>query len=170
MVRRDVDRVLIRGAVAVAFALALVARDARALELASLDGGTRAIPPGTATSPLVLHYFATWCPSCREELPVLDRIGAACPRLRVVFVDVGEAPDVVRAWIAPLALRAPVLLDEGGRSWRDHGFRGLPATRIEAGSASRVEGPLPLEAWSERLAPLGCDAREPSHGDTGSAP
>lgn len=165
MVRRNADRVLIRRAAAVALALVLAPRTAGAIELVALGGERQVVPSGTASSPLILHYFATWCPACRDELQSLDRLAATCRGARVVLVDVDETPDVVRAWIAPLMLRAPVLLDEGGRSWRGHGFRGLPATWIEAGSSSRVEGPLTREAWSERLARLGCGAPQSGKRD-----
>lgn len=60
-----------------------------AVELSRLDGSTL----GTATlhgHPILLHFWATWCPPCREELPGLLRLAREEPELRVVALTLDD--------------------------------------------------------------------------------
>lgn len=54
--------------------------DGKALNLGDFDG-----------KPVIVFFWAAWCPHCRNELPVLDRVQAAAgERLRVIAVNVEE--------------------------------------------------------------------------------
>ncbi len=55
--------------------------DGKALSLADYAG-----------MPVVVFFWAAWCPHCRNELPVLDRLQGATSkdRLRVIAVNVEE--------------------------------------------------------------------------------
>jgi len=61
----------------------------------------------------VLDLWATWCTACQREHPKLERLQAAYAEqgLRVVGLDVGETPEVVRAYLAENRLSFPVYLD-----------------------------------------------------------
>jgi len=119
------------GAGAVALALqrtpapTLAQGAARALVPADGAGGLAAF----AGKPAVVNLWATWCPPCRAELPMLARAQAAHPELHFVFIDQGEGRAAVDGYLAAsrLVLRN-VLLDprsEAGRAW---GGVGLPTT------------------------------------------
>ena len=62
---------------------------------------------------VLVHFFATWCEPCRDELPALDRLAkrAAGDGLRLVVVSVAEPPGRVRRFAAELGLAFPILLD-----------------------------------------------------------
>ena len=95
-----------------------------------------------AGRPLVLHFFATWCGACREELPGLRARFVAYQQrgISVVFVSVdgpktrGKAPAFLRAaGIRPQRLLvldaedpAPVAAALGEPKWDG----GLPATFV----------------------------------------
>ncbi len=118
-----------------------------------------AIGLGSDDRALIVHFFATWCPSCGEEIPDLERAALACDGrgVRVVAVDVGESAEVVARYAREHAIGLPVLLDPKGRVFRDLGLRGLPANRIVTARGARLlEGPSSAGAWRERLATLGC--------------
>ncbi|RIK90406.1 MAG: hypothetical protein DCC71_25545 [Proteobacteria bacterium] len=140
-------------------ALAPAARAADgALALTELDGRAVALAPAPGGS-LVVHFWATWCPSCKAELADLDRAARACEGtpVEVVTVDVGEDADTVRRWLADRPLRARLLLDPGGRAWRRSGGREMPANLIWTSERqSWAFGPSSEAAWRERLAALGC--------------
>ena len=65
-------------------ALSLPALDGRSIALASFVG-----------KPTVVNLWATWCPPCRREMPLLQQAQAAHPELNFVFVNQGETRDVI---------------------------------------------------------------------------
>ena len=65
-------------------ALSLPALDGRSIALASIVG-----------KPTVVNLWATWCPPCRREMPLLQQAQAAHPELNFVFVNQGETRDVI---------------------------------------------------------------------------
>jgi thiol-disulfide isomerase/thioredoxin len=148
-----------RVAVAIAVLMAAgIARAGESLRFESVDGApleVRAAPEQR----VVLHFWATWCPSCKEELGALDRAAAACDpaRVRVVAVDVGEDANTVRRWLDERPLAIAVAIDTDGETWRRSGGREMPANWIWDGAKWRWRlGPASETAWRERLASLGC--------------
>jgi len=138
--------------------VAFEARAADSLRLEDLEGTAVELAPA-AGGALVIHFWATWCPSCKHELGALDRAARGCDaaRVAVVAVDVGEKPSTVREYLAesPLALR--VLLDRGGKAWRKGGGREMPANWIwTPTSRSWLFGPSSEADWRSRLGALGC--------------
>ncbi|GLK80755.1 TlpA family protein disulfide reductase [Methylopila turkensis] len=115
----------------------------------ALDGETVTLGPA-ADRPVLVHFFATWCAPCEEELPELARFAAARGEtVRVVGVDVAEPASRVAAFVAPLGLGFPVTLDEDRAIARAFGVRALPSTVLIAsggGSAMRAAGPVDWSA------------------------
>ena len=62
---------------------------------------------------VILNFWATWCPPCRREMPLLDAIQAEYgPRgLTVVGIDLDEPADIVTAFIVAMDVRYPIWLD-----------------------------------------------------------
>ncbi|WP_038057406.1 TlpA disulfide reductase family protein [Thermus amyloliquefaciens] len=99
-----------------------------ALELSAL-GGTPVNLEDFRGKPLVLNTWATWCPPCRRELPMMVRLSQEHPGVRFAFVSQGEGPAVVKAFLEGQGL-APewVLLDPETRVSQALGVQGLPTT------------------------------------------
>jgi thiol-disulfide isomerase/thioredoxin len=134
------------------------------LALETLEGEPVALAP-TAGRALVVHFWATWCPSCVEELPALAHASAACAgSLEIALVDVDEEAEEVRRFLAGHGVALASLRDPGGAAWRESvGARGLPANVVwTAGGQRRTEvGPRSRERWRELFAELGCEATLP---------
>ena len=152
---------VVRRSAAVLALAALIAAPVQAddaFALVDLDGRPVALTraPGR---PLVLHFWATWCPSCKAELGDLDVAASTCRGVDIVAVNVAEDASDVAAWLAERPLTMRVLIDPGGKAWRASGGREMPANAIwtDAGRTWSF-GPSSASAWRERLAELGCAA------------
>ncbi len=53
--------------------------------------------------PLVVNFWATWCPPCVEEMPLLDRLSRDVPQARFVGIGIDTAKN-----IAEFAAKIPV--------------------------------------------------------------
>ena len=97
-------------------------------ELAMLDGRTAAIGD-FAGKPLVVNLWATWCPPCRREMPMMTEIAAARNNVVFVFANQGEGPSQVIRYFNDEGLSAEhVALDQSMALARYYGVRGYPAT------------------------------------------
>jgi cytochrome c-type biogenesis protein len=114
----------------------------------SLAGDTVSLA-GQRGKVVLLNIWATWCPPCREEMPLLQRIHEenAPAGLMVVGVSVdawGEE-DRIREFLDAHGITFPIWLDPGEQS--SLGFRsvGVPATYLidrEGAIVWRKLGPL----------------------------
>jgi thiol-disulfide isomerase/thioredoxin len=79
--------------------------------------------------PLIVNLWATWCPPCQAEMPVLAQAQADNPRVDVVFVNQGEARSIVDTYLASHDIRiANSMLDPGLAVARAVGAAGYPTT------------------------------------------
>lgn len=82
-----------------------------------------------AGKPMVINLWATWCPPCRREMPVLAAAQAARQDIVFLFVNQSEGPATVREFLAREDLSLENLLfDSGGQLSRHVGSRALPTT------------------------------------------
>lgn len=62
---------------------------------------------------LVINFWATWCPSCREEMPALNR-GAAWLKkygVELIAINLGEKEKRVTDYLQKEPVDFPILLD-----------------------------------------------------------
>jgi thiol-disulfide isomerase/thioredoxin len=78
---------------------------------------------------VVVNFWATWCPPCRQEMPVLQRVAASEPDLVVLEVDLMEPADRARSFLDSLGLdRLQPVFDSDGATTRRFGVLSLPST------------------------------------------
>ena len=136
-----------------------------ALTLSDLAG--RQVPlAGFTGRPTVVNLWATWCPPCRREMPVLQQAQAARPDLHFVFLNQGESAAKVQGWLAgqQLPLRN-VLLDAQGQAGLQLGHRALPTTLFFDARGRLVDtrvGELSHATLAQRLQALAPSSATPS--------
>lgn len=106
----------------------------------SLEGGeSQQLAEIAAGRPLVLNLWASWCPPCVREMPVLAKAQQQQPEVAFVFANQGENAATIAAFLARhnLALEN-VLLDPGHRLGEVTASRGLPTTLFYSAEGVRV--------------------------------
>lgn len=96
--------------------------------LASLSGDSVSLSSFRG-QPTVVNLWATWCPPCRREMPVLAAAQLAHPDVHFLFVNQGEASRTIAAYLTTQKLSIEnVLLDAESSAFRDFGVQALPTT------------------------------------------
>ena len=78
--------------------------------------------------PMLLYFFAEWCPVCKLQNPVIESIAEDYPVIGVAMQsgDVGK----VRRYLRQRGLQIPVVNDPSGRISRSYGVDGVPAAFV----------------------------------------
>jgi peroxiredoxin len=80
---------------------------------------------------VLVHFFATWCEPCREELPALNRLTArAKGNVKVLAISVAEVDLRVRRFIETTPVSFPVLLDRERAVAKAWNVSTLPTTFV----------------------------------------
>jgi cytochrome c biogenesis protein CcmG, thiol:disulfide interchange protein DsbE len=81
-------------------------------------------------APVVLNFWASWCPPCRTEAPRLERSWRASRGRGVVFLglDMQDLTGDAREFIREFRISYPNVRDPGDEVARDWGVTGLPET------------------------------------------
>ena len=109
--------------------------------------------------PLVINFWGTFCPPCREEMPIIQRQYERWKDqgLQVIGINLSEDRHRVQNFVRKVGVDFPILLDVDRRTERAYGLRQYPTTYfLDAGGVIRdvMVGPLTEEALAERVKPL----------------
>lgn len=79
--------------------------------------------------PVVINLWATWCPPCRREMPVLEAAERSHPGVRFLFINQGEDNATINRYLEQEGLALDVVLRDPF-SKVSHAFNsvGLPTT------------------------------------------
>jgi thiol-disulfide isomerase/thioredoxin len=139
---------------------ALVAGFACSLVSAEMVG--QMLPSGTLNflgpkpemegKPLLLEFWATWCPPCRESIPHLNEIHAKYKDRGLLVVGVTDEPNaVIRKFQKEVPMDYAVATDNGGRLNEKMGVSGIPQAFLVNKSGEIVWEGHPMKLRDEDI-------------------
>lgn len=69
------------------------------LRLASYGSGQAVTLSSLRGRPVLVNFWATWCPPCRAEIPKLNELAQKYPKLIIIGVDVAESRDTISGFL-----------------------------------------------------------------------
>jgi cytochrome c biogenesis protein CcmG/thiol:disulfide interchange protein DsbE len=134
------------------------------LDLPRLDGRGRLSLAAFKGQVVVINYWASWCPPCRGESPLLERWHRriAAQNGTVLGVDVLDVESDARAFARRYGLTYPSVRDGDGSTRKSFGVGGQPETIVvdrRGRIAETVRGPVTDAQLRRILPPL---LREPA--------
>lgn len=93
---------------------------------------------------IIVDLFATWCPPCQQETPILRTFDRAYRErgLQIIGISVQELQGSVAAYAERYELEYPIVMDANGALFRAASAGGLP-TKILLDPSGRVLAVLP---------------------------
>lgn len=105
--------------------------------------------------PVVLNFWASWCPPCRAEMPDFDVIAQAHPEIKFIGVAVDDVESSARAFAAEIGVSYLLGFDPTGRAHLTLPFVALPTTWIIDGDGvivHKVQGIMTADVLEQTLA------------------
>ena len=111
--------------------------------------------------PMLVNLWATWCPPCIREMPMLQQAQQANPDITFVFVNQGEQTETVNRFLKDSGLNLHnVLLDSKGALAQVTASMALPTTLLYNAKGEQVglhRSQLSTEQLNEMLKTLSVD-------------
>jgi len=125
--------------------MGLTALDGRSMSLADQRGQV-----------VVINFFASWCPPCREEAADVQQTWSDYQHRGVKFYGIAykDAASPAQAFLAEFGVTYPSAIDPGSRVARAYGITGVPETFVidQQGQLVRhFPGPVTREQLSQEL-------------------
>ena len=95
-----------------------------------LKGNWHDIAQGQFDGPVLLYFFADWCPICKVQHAAIRSISEHYPVLAIAMQS-GDS-DNVRQYVEQAELDMPVINDIDGSISRRYGVNGVPASFVVA--------------------------------------
>lgn len=79
--------------------------------------------------PVIVNFFASWCPPCKKETPLLARYyRTAGSKITVIGIDVNDRTAAALRFVHRTGVSYPVGTDSPPRTALSYGVSGLPQT------------------------------------------
>lgn len=99
---------------------------------------------------ILLNFWATWCPNCRQEGPSLQKLNNQYQSRGLIFYRINskEKPETIKQFLEKESLNLPVLIDKIGQTERLFGVWVHPTTYLINRQALVCYRTMGLIDWS----------------------
>jgi peroxiredoxin len=106
----------------------LLGKPAPEFKLPNLKGGEQTLTQFRQGTKVVIFFWATWCPHCREQLGVINKkIDELNQKgIKVAAVDSGEKEALVKSFVKKNNIKLDVFVDEKSSMEEPYNVIGLP--------------------------------------------
>lgn len=92
--------------------------------LNKLDGEPLTLSDYKGIKPVVLDFFATWCPNCRRDMPRLSKLYEEYgDQIEVIGINLQERKSTVEKYISSTNILFPIVLDPRSEVARQFGVQ-----------------------------------------------
>lgn len=99
---------------------------------------------------VLLNFWATWCPPCREEVPSMMKLNSFMSgktfQMVAVSIDEGGRP-AIESFFKQTGFSLPTYLDESGAAAKSYGITGVPESFIIDKQGIVVKKVIGTLAW-----------------------
>lgn len=100
---------------------------------------------------VLLNFWGSWCPPCRDEFPSLERLQEAVDddRFTVLAVTVADTPAAVERFLDGRAVPFDILIDTTRRTAEAYRAAGVPVTYLLDRQGRMIAGKAGPQAWDD---------------------
>ncbi|WP_295388056.1 peroxiredoxin [uncultured Thiodictyon sp.] len=101
--------------------------------------------------PVILNFWATWCPPCREEMPSIQRAyeTLAPEGIAVVAINVGDDAAAIGQFLEDEPLDFALPMDTDSKVAQRYPMNGLPTTFVIDPEGRLVYSAMGSRAWDD---------------------
>ncbi|MCG6940848.1 MAG: TlpA family protein disulfide reductase [Thiohalocapsa sp.] len=105
--------------------------EAPGFELKGADGKTYRLADMRG-QPVIVNFWATWCPPCRAEMPAMQRAWEQLKDegIMLVAVNAGDSEGEIAAFVEHMQVSFPLPMDTNMQVTQSWPLKGLPTTFV----------------------------------------
>lgn len=132
------------------------------IDFEMFDGSTRSLSDFHGDRPLIVNFWASWCPPCVAEMPDIEQVHQQLAgQVNFLGINTQDGEEEARRLVGETGVTYPLAWDRQGEIFEAFGVFGMPSTFFISSDGrvvGRNTGLLTQEALEEKIDELLLDA------------